>query len=116
MMKVAIIGSRSYTDYDRLKYILDALSEKINIDLIVSGGAKGADTLGYKYAIENNIKTLIFKPEWDKYGKIAGFIRNEQIVKSSDIVLAFWDGISNGTKNSIGLCEKYNIKYHIIKF
>jgi hypothetical protein len=85
------------------------------ITLVISGAARGADKLGEQWAINNNIKTLIFPADWDKYGKAAGFIRNEDIIKNCDGVIAFWDHKSNGTKHSILLCEKYNKPCKVIK-
>ncbi len=109
-MKVAVIGSRSFTDYDLVISILD----EFDISAVVSGGAKGADSLGEKYAIDNFIDTLIFKPDWKRYGRGAGFVRNKEIINNCDIVVAFWDGKSKGTKNSIDLARKQNKTVRII--
>jgi hypothetical protein len=109
--KVAVIGSRTFQDYSLLKATLDQIP---GIQLIVSGGAKGADSLAEQYARENGIETPIFKPDWRKHGKIAGFLRNTTIVENSDMVVAFWDGVSNGTKNSIQTAGRLN-KITIIK-
>jgi len=111
-MKVAIIGSRTFDDYDLLQKSLEPYKSKIT--LVVSGAAKGADSLGEKWAINNNIKTLIFPADWNKYGKRAGFIRNEDIIKNCDGVIAFWDGKSKGTAHSLSLCEKNDKPYIII--
>lgn len=113
-MNIAIIGSRTFNDYELVKSTLTPYASKI--DTIVSGGAKGADTLGEKWANENNKKTLIFLPEWDKYGKSAGYIRNNDIVKNSDGVIAFWDGRSKGTQHSFSLCKQLEIPIKIVKF
>lgn len=102
-MKVAVVGSRSFTDYELLKKTLDELYP--NITRIVSGGAKGADSLSEQYAKEEGIPTQIFKPDWEKHGKAAGFIRNRDIVENSDMVIAFHDGQSKGTANSIELAN-----------
>ena len=102
---IAIVGSRNFEDYD----LLDMVIKKYCVinscipTMIVSGGAKGADQLGERFARENGIETLVFLPEWDKYGKRAGHVRNRDIVQSSDVVFAFWDGKSPGTKGSIDL-------------
>ena len=112
-MKVGIVGSRGFTDY---KKVCDELVQIENIDVIVSGGARGADSLGDKWAKDNNIETLIFKPDWKKYGKRAGYIRNEDIIKNSDYVIAFWDGMSKGTKSSIDLCQRFGIKLKIVRY
>ena len=101
-MKVAVIGSRGFDDYEMVKNTLTLLE----ITLLVSGGAKGADSLGERYAKENNIEILIFKPDWEKHGKAAGMIRNTDIVNNADTIIAFWDGESKGTKDSITKAEK----------
>lgn len=113
-MKVGIVGSRDFNNYEMVCDELQPILEQVEV--IVSGGARGADSLGEKWAKENGKETLIFKPNWSKYGKRAGFIRNEDIVKNSDQVIAFWDGVSKGTKSSIDLCNKFKIPVKIIKF
>ena len=112
-MKIAIIGSRNFTNYKLLQEILEQYKPKIT--LVVSGAAKGADSLGEKWALENNIQTLIFPADWNQYGKRAGFIRNEDIIKNCDCCVAFWDGESKGTKHSLSLCKKYNKPYEIVQ-
>jgi len=101
-MKVAVIGSRGFNDYELVKTTLSPFT----ITLLVSGGAKGADSLGERYANENNIETLIFKPDWKKHGPAAGPLRNTDIVNNADTIIAFWDGESKGTKDSITKAEK----------
>lgn len=113
-MKLAIIGSREFNDYDLLCEVLNPHKEKIS--LIISGGAKGADSLAERWAKENNIQTKVFIPEWDKYGKSAGFKRNILIIDECDSCIAFWDGSSKGTKSSIDLCIKNNKKHSIILY
>jgi hypothetical protein len=118
-MKIGIIGSRTFNNYELLKEVMgDYLNRDngLNCELVVSGGANGADSLGERWARENNIQTLIFKPDWKKYGKSAGFIRNEDIIKNSDFVVAFWDEISKGTKSSINLAIKHDIPVRIVTF
>lgn len=105
-MKLAIIGSRSFNNYVYLFDVLNPYKDKIT--LIVSDGAIGADRLGERFAVENNIETLIFIPDWDKFGKSAGYIRNKDIIDNCDKVLAFWDGKSKGTKHSIDYATKLN--------
>ena len=107
-MNVAVIGSRTFEDYTYLSKVLDVIKHKI--DHIVSGGARGADSLAYLYAENNGIKTIIYKAQWDKYGKGAGYIRNKLIIDDCDVVIAFWDGKSKGTKHSIDLATKQKKK------
>jgi len=109
-MKAAIVGSRGFNDYEIMKrFINDTIQkEGIEIDTVISGGARGADTLGERYAKENNFNTVIFPAEWDKYGKSAGFKRNVTIINNCDVCFAFWDGESHGTKHDITLCKEKN--------
>jgi hypothetical protein len=113
-MKVAVIGSRDFNDYELMSEHLNQIKDEIQ--LIVSGGAKGADSLAEKWASENSIETLIFKPDWKKFGRSAGVVRNRDIVANSNLVIAFWDGQSKGTKSSIDLCGKLGIKVKIVRY
>ena len=101
--KLAIIGSRTFNDQKLFDKTLAFLPKPV---MIVSGGAKGADSFGAQYAADNNIPALIHSPDWEKHGKAAGFIRNEFIVRDCDVVLAFWDGKSNGTRDSLNHAKK----------
>lgn len=116
--KIAIVGGRDFWDYALMKQTVDAIisDNKISNVEIVSGGAKGADSLAERYAIEHNYPITIFYPDWNLYGKSAGPIRNEQIVTHSDIVIAFWDGESKGTMSSIELTEYYGKKLYITNY
>lgn len=111
-MKVAVIGGRKFDDYERMKSILDLLP----ITRIISGGAKGADKLSERYATENNIPTEIYLPDWDLFGKKAGFLRNTTIIENSEVVVAFWDGKSRGTRDSIGKANKLKKNTFIVYF
>jgi predicted Rossmann fold nucleotide-binding protein DprA/Smf involved in DNA uptake len=83
---------------------------------IISGGAYGVDTFAKKFAKEFNISFQAYLPDWNKLGRSAGMVRNRLIVKNSDRVIAFWDGESKGTKNSIALAIKYNKDLNIFIF
>lgn len=107
MKNIAIVGSRNFTNKDILN---KTLNEVISIEgtpsKIVSGGAKGADSMGYDWAVENNIETLIFEPRYNDFPKkisrwMAPKERNTTIVENSDIIIAFWDMVSTGTKDTI---------------
>ena len=95
ILKTAIIGSRNLIVTDFEKYLPEGTTE------IVSGGAKGIDSCAKKFAIKNKIKITEFLPEYDKYGRIAPLKRNDLIIDYSDMVIAFWDGKSKGTKDMI---------------
>lgn len=111
--KLAVVGSRTITDYNFVKGLLD--KQKDNISHIISGGAKGVDTLAEQWANENDIPVIVFKAEWGKYGKRAGFIRNNEIIKKCDVCLAIWDGKSKGTQHSINLAKSMNKKLLVVK-
>jgi len=108
-LKLAVIGSRSFVDYDYMCGIL----KWFDIHQIISGGAQGADLLAKQYAKENKILYKEFPPDWNKYGKSAGYIRNKQIIDAADEVAAFWDGISKGTKHSLDIAEENGKPVHI---
>lgn len=98
-MKVAIVGSRGYPN---LREVADYVVYRLKPgDVLVSGGATGVDRAAEAAARAEGLETLIYYPEWELYGKRAGFMRNEMIVLHSDRVVAFWDGKSRGTKDSI---------------
>ena len=105
---VAVIGSRQFNNYAYLKSIL----EWHNIKKIISGGAKVADTLAEKYALEKNIPTKIFRPNW-KIGRHAALLRNKQIIDASEEIIAFWDKKSRGTAHAIKLAEELSKPVHI---
>jgi predicted Rossmann fold nucleotide-binding protein DprA/Smf involved in DNA uptake len=112
VMKVAVIGSRSFNDYEQMKGQL----EKLEIKEIISGGSKGADELAERYAKEKSLPITIIKPNWKRYGKAAGVIRNKDIITTADLIIAFWDEESKGTLNSINLAKKTNKPCFIFKF
>ena len=111
-MKVAVIGSRSFNNYELLSSHLN-VSE---ITEIVSGGAKGADSLAEEFASQHNIPIRIFKAEWDKHGSSAGPLRNQEIIHYSDLIIAFWNLKSPGTKDSINKALIANKSIIIIPF
>lgn len=105
-MNIAVVGSRVFNNYEFLKTRL--MLHFTDGDKVVSGGARGADRLSERFAKEFNYETIIYKPLWDIHGKRAGYLRNEDIVNKSDLVIAFWDGKSKGTKHTIDLTTKDN--------
>ena len=101
-MKIAVVGSRGLKVNDLGRYLPAGVTE------IVSGGARGIDTCARKYAEKNRIKLTEFLPQYEKYGRSAPLKRNLQIIDYADLVLAFWDGKSKGTKYVIEQCKKQN--------
>ena len=114
-MRLAIIGSRSFNNYDSFEKTIFKNYKIENIKEIISGGAEGTDTLAEEFAIKYSIPMSIFIPDWDLYGDYAKDIRNILIIDSSDEVIAFWDSISKGTKHLIDISNKAKKKLIIIK-
>ncbi len=103
-MNLAIVGYREFEDYIRFQNIIHKVLDTWNnppIKCIVSGGAKGVDKLAERYAKDNALELIIFLPEWTKYGKRAGPIRNLLIVKESSHVIALPSRKSIGTLDTI---------------
>ncbi len=117
--KVIIAGSRGFSNYKLLKekcnkYLCEKRKE-YNI-IIISGGARGADTLGEKYAQDEGFSLEKFPANWNKFGKSAGFRRNEQMAEVADALIAFWDGKSHGTKHMIEIMENKKLLVKVIKY
>jgi len=110
--KIGVVGSRSFSDYKTLSSVLTPLTPFT----LISGGAKGADQLAERFADEHKLKKIIHKPDWNKYGLAAGFIRNKLIVLDSEVLVAFWDGKSKGTEDSIRKARKKNMVIVTVKF
>lgn len=109
-MKFGIVGTRTFDDYEFFK----KNTEFFFINEIHTGDARGVDSMARKYAIEKDLPLTIHCADWDFYGKAAGPIRNVTIIESVDMILAFWDGKSVGTKQVINHCSKHNIPFIII--
>jgi len=117
--KVIIAGSRGFSNYKLLrekcnKYLREKRKE-YNI-IIISGGARGADTLGEKYAKDEGFSLEIYPANWNKFGKSAGFRRNEQMAEVADALIAFWDGKSHGTKHIIEIMENKKLLVKVVKY
>lgn len=116
-MNIAIVGGRDFNDYTLLKEsILAYIDAHEKPENIVSGGAKGADTLATQFATEMGIPLLIFKTDYQRYGRGATLVRNTQIIENAEVVFAFWDGQSKGTKDSIKKAEKLEKELYVIKY
>ena len=101
-MKLAIVGSRDFLDYPWMEHCLLQTFRVEDIETIVSGGARGADSLAERFAARQGLPIVVIPAEWNKYGRRAGPLRNTEIVNSVDALAAFWDGVSRGTRDVIG--------------
>lgn len=109
-MKVVIAGSRNFKKYDLIEQVVeDVIKRGINITEVVSGGARGVDTMGEAWAVKKGVNVKRYPAEWNKYGLSAGPIRNRQMGDYADALIAIWDGTSSGTKNMIDYAKEKNL-------
>lgn len=110
-MKVIICGSRSLTE---LRYAVAAVKESgFNIEEVISGAARGIDTLAKEYASINGLDLTVMYPNWAKRGRSAGYHRNTRMLKYADAVIAIWDGSSKGTNHTISEAKKMGLQVYI---
>ena len=120
MFYCLVVGSRDFEDYRLLENTLDKLLRYYKEITIVTGGAKGADTLAEKYAASRGYNCIVMKADWSRYGKGAGILRNEQMHAyiaryENRGCVAFWNGKSKGTYSNFELARKYNNALRIIR-
>lgn len=121
MFYCLVVGSRSFNDYPLMCKVLDHLLQNKEEIVIVSGGAKGADTLAERYAFEHNYRLEVFQANWTQFGNKAGYLRNEEMHKyiaqfEDRGVVAFWNGMSKGTAHNFELSLTYDNPIKIYNF
>jgi len=111
-MKVIIAGSRDIVDYE---LVLEAIANaNFDITSVVSGGARGVDRLGEQFAKDCGLPIHPFPADWNgPHKKAAGHIRNAEMAKFGQALIAIWDGSSPGTKNMIDVARKNNLKIYV---
>jgi hypothetical protein len=111
-MKVIIAGSRGINDYAKVR---DAVQRSgFPINRVLSGMAKGVDTLAVRYATENGLPCDRFPAEWSKWGRSAGYRRNVQMAQNADALIAVWDGQSPGTKHMIDVAKARGLRVFVM--
>lgn len=108
-MKIAIIGSRNLRLTDIDPYLPNGITE------IISGGAKGIDSVAAAYAVANGIPLTEFLPNYARYGRGAPIQRNREIAAYADEAIAFWDGKSKGTMHTVGFFKQLGKKVTVIE-
>jgi len=122
MVNLAIVGSKSFTDFNKLEEVILRIYDKDSLSSVISGGAKGADKLAYEFAKKHNIKCVEKLADWsnlevphckvshkedgEPFNLWAGFNRNDEVIAESDEIIAFWNGKSGGTNDVIKKCNK----------
>ena len=107
-MKIAVVRSRGLTRFD-----CGRINARIG-DVIVSGGARGVDSIAAAWARRRGIPVIEHKPDYARYGKAAPHVRNDLIVAEADRVVAFWDGRSRGTQSTIRKALKHGKPVDIV--
>lgn len=119
-IKLIIAGGRDFSDYNLLQIETQRFLVENNFNpsqvTIISGKAKGADSLGEQFAEKYNFPIATFIADWNLHGKAAGPIRNEEMAKMATHAIIFWDGQSRGSKNMIDNSIKYNLIYKVVNY
>lgn len=114
-MRIIVAGSRTFFNRNRLFEVMDKLTANLDSVTIVSGCAQGADQLGEQWSRARDHKLKLFPADWNRHGKRAGFIRNEEMARNADALVAFWDGQSRGTQHMIETAKQAGLKVRVIK-
>lgn len=112
-MRVAIVGSRDWPFADQIRNAVASLEPT---DVLVSGAARGTDTIAENAALQRGLQTIIHPADWDTHGKSAGYIRNKYIVRDADRVIAFQYKRSKGTQHTIDIAKKKGIPVKLIEY
>lgn len=115
-MKVIIAGGRDFRDYDRLRDACNSILTGRGEITVISGDARGADTLGKRYAGDMGYGLLLFPALWDTYGSSAGTERNKRMASIAEVLIAFWDGRSHGTRDMIQKALINGLEVHVFTY
>ena len=117
MFRVIVAGGRDFNNYAGLAQKLDKLLANVTDEIvIVCGMARGADRLGEQYAKERGYSVRYFPADWDRYGKAADYLRNTEMAKNADALVAFWDGMSLGTRHMIEIARSRGLKVRVKRY
>jgi hypothetical protein len=119
--RVIIAGGRDFDDYEYMSTKLNELFKDPNTFnnktiKIISGMAKGADFLAIRYADENKLTKILFPANWKVYPRIAGFLRNNDMLSIATHLIAFWNGESSGTKHMIEIAQMKGIPVWVFEY
>jgi len=103
-MKLIVAGSRTFTDYQFLCQVL--APDRYRITRVLTGGARGAELLGYRWAWKHAIRHQRFRADWERFGKSAGVRRNHQMAQAGDMLVCFWDDVSTGSAHMISCMQQ----------
>ena len=109
-MRVIVAGSRSISSYSVVESAIERSGFAREITEVVSGGAKGADVFGERWAQLHGVPVHRFPAEWQTFGRRAGFVRNAQMIEYADALVLIWDGLSRGAAHTLLLAEKAGLR------
>jgi len=112
-MKTIIAGSRDITDYGLVLSVIHEVLLQWNITTVICGMARGVDSLGERWANESGVPVEYYPADWDRHGKRAGYVRNEEMADNADALIAIWDGESPGTESMIDIAETHGLDIFI---
>jgi len=116
-MRTIVAGGRDFKDAGLLGITLDSFRQSVSSTVtIISGAARGADSLGEDYALECELNLKRFPADWDIHGKSAGFIRNTQMAEYAEALIAFWDGKSRGTQHMIDIALRKGLLVKVCRY
>jgi hypothetical protein len=101
------------TNYDDLLRAIEVIGWKPSV--VLSGAARGVDRMGERWARENGPPVDKYPADWNKYGRSAGYKRNNEMAKNADALLALWDFKSKGTRHMINLAKKAGLTIYVYK-
>lgn len=119
-VRIAVIGTRTFRDWTRFAREMDKRLGLIRAErssnnvVLVSGGAEGPDVMARRYAQQNRLRIVEYMPNFQAHGRGATFVRNRQIVNAAHEVIAFWDGVSRGTRFTLDLANEKQLPVHVI--
>lgn len=118
MLRTIVAGSRDFNNFELMERLLDMYFQRYSIDQIeiVSGGARGTDRLGERYANSRGIALKVMPADWNRFGKSAGYRRNELMAQYATHCIVFWDGESRGTQHMINLANQYKLALRIVRY
>ena len=109
-MRTIIAGSRTIKKFSLVEHAI--IDSGFDISEVVSGEARGVDTIGEAWAAKNAIPIKCFPADWQRFGKAAGPKRNEAMAAYADALIAVWDGKSRGTASMITLAKNYKLRIY----
>ena len=119
-MKIIVAGGRNFDSYTLLETALNfylARLQRNHIKIaILSGAARGADTLAEKYALTNGHSLERYPANWDRDGKSAGYKRNTLMSDKADALVAFWDTKSKGTKHMFDTAKQKGLRVRVVQY